>query len=271
MSEEREYVLGTHDAELARLGFQHAVWAGPTAEAWEHGRFARGATILDVGCGPGYVTFDLANLVGPDGRVVAVDMSQRFVTHLRAEAERRGVHQVDARVEDLAELSQPEASVDGAFARWVLCFVPDPARVVGHVARALRPGAAFAVMDYAYYEGFRIAPAAPVFERVFGAVAGSFRAHGGDPNIGQRIPRLMHEAGLEVREVRPLVRVGRPGTALWEWPRTFFRIFLPTLVEAGSLSARDADEFFAVYDERSADPGAYFLSPPMVEVVGVKR
>lgn len=64
-ADEIEYVLGTDDAELARLGFQHQVWARVTVAAWEHAGFHRGATLLDVGCGPGYATFDLASLVGP--------------------------------------------------------------------------------------------------------------------------------------------------------------------------------------------------------------
>lgn len=270
-SEEHEYVLGTHDAELARLGFQHQVWAQATVAAWEHAGFRRGATILDVGCGPGYATFDLAALVGPEGRVVGVDVSHRFASHVAREAERRGLTHVEARVEDLAMLAQPEASVDGAFARWVMCFLPDPAEVIARVARALRPGAAFAILDYSHYEGFRFGPPSEAAERIFTAVGDSFRAHGGNPDVGMDLPRHMHAAGLEVRVVNPLVRVGRPGTALWEWPRTFFQIFLPTLVADGSLSAADHALFWADYEARSADPAAFFMSPPMVEVVGVKR
>lgn len=269
-TEEREYVLGTHDAELARLGFQHQVWAAATAAAWEHAHFRPGATILDVGCGPGYATFDLAALVGPEGRVIGVDVSQRFIAHVAAEAARRGLSHVETRVEDLAALSLPDASVDGAFARWVLCFVPDPGAVIARVARTLRPGAAFAIMDYSNYEGFRLGPPSRAAERVFNAVAASFRAHGGNPNVGMDLPAHMAAAGLEVRDIRPLVRVGRPGTALWEWPRSFFRIFLPTLVADGSLSAAEHAEFWADFDARSADPAAFFTSPPMVEVIGVR-
>lgn len=269
-TEEREYVLGTHDAELARLGFQHQVWAGATVAAWEHARFHRGATILDVGCGPGYATFDLAALVGPEGRVIGVDVSQRFIAHVAAEAARRRVSQVETRLEDLTALSVPEASVDGAFARWVMCFLPDPGAVIARVARTLRPGAAFVIMDYSNYEAFRFAPPSRAAERVFRAVADSFRAHGGNPNVGMDLPRHMAAAGLAVREIRPLVRVGRPGTALWEWPRTFFQLFLPTLVADGSLSAAEHAEFWADYEARSADPAAFFMSPPMVEVVGVR-
>ena len=267
---EREYVLGTHDAELTRLGFQHQVWAAATAEAWDRAGFRPGARLLDVGCGPGYATFDLAHLVGPTGHVVAVDVSDRFLGHLDAERRRRGIAQVEIRREDLEHLALPEADVDGAFARWVLCFVRDPQTVVDRVARALRPGGTFAVMDYCYYEGFTIAPPSETFARVIGAVARSFRRHGGNPNVGLDVPAFMRRAGLEVRSVRPLVRVGRPGSALWVWPATFFANSLPDLVEMGEITDEERRAFAREWDERSRSPDAFFLSPPMVEVVAFK-
>src|SRR5690606_24799550 len=124
---EREYVLGTNDAELTRLGFQHQVWAAQTAAAWERAGFRPGSRLLDVGCGPGYGTFALAQLVGPTGSVLGVDVSERFVRYLDAERARRDVRQVETRVGDLASVELPDGDLDGVFARWVLCFVNDPA------------------------------------------------------------------------------------------------------------------------------------------------
>jgi len=268
--DERQYVLGTHDAELARLGFQHEVWAEATVASWEHAGFHRGDTLLDVGCGPGYVTFELASLVGPDGRIIGIDMSERFIAHVRAQAEARGIAHVHAEAQDLGALTLPDWSIDGAFARWVMCFVSNPAAIIERVARAMRPGAAFAILDYSYYEGFRVAPPSANFERVFTVVAESFRTHGGNPNVGMELPAMMIDAGLEVRSIRPLVRVGRPGTPLWEWPRTFFQIFLPTLVESGSLTAGEEAAFWEDFEARTVNSAAFFMSPPMVEVIGVK-
>ena len=270
-TDERQYVLGTHDAELARLGFQHGVWAEATTASWEHANFRRGDALIDVGCGPGYATFELANLVGPDGRIVAVDMSQRFIEHVREQAGSRRLSHIHAEVQDLNELSLPAESFDGAFARWVMCFLPRPDDVIARVAGALRPGAAFTILDYSHYEGFRMGPPSVATERIIRAVGDSFRVHGGNPSVGLELPKMMQSAGFEVRDIRPLVRIGRPGTALWEWPRTFFQIFLPTLVANGSLTETDVAEFWADYEERSADPAGFFMSPPMVEVIGVKR
>jgi SAM-dependent methyltransferase len=270
--EEGEYLLGVGDDELARLGFQHQVWSAEAARAWERAGFAPGDALLDVGCGPGDAAFDLARLVGSAGRVHGVEISERFVGHLRRKAEALGVRNLTAEVGDVTALDHlPEGSFDGAWARWLLCFVGDPDAVVRGVARALKPGGAFVVQDYMKYLGVLMAPEDPAFDRVFHAMFASWRATGGDGNVGARVPAMMERAGLEVVRVRTLVRTARPGSALWQWPRAFFTNFLPVLVANGFLAQADADAFDARWAEREREPGSFFSTPPMVEVIGIKR
>lgn len=266
-----EYVLGTHDAELARLGFQHRLWAEFASALWERAGFGPGKTILDVGCGPGFASFDLASLVAPGGKIISVDESARFIEHIREQQRARGVTNIDPRVSDVQRLELPPQSVDGAYARWVLCFVPDPEAVVARVADALRPGAAFAVQDYVYYRGVRLAPPCPSMERVIQAVDESWRQRGGDPDIAARLPGLMAAHGLQVTEIRPLHRIGRPGSPLWQWPVTFFRNYLPVLVQLGLLSPEERQAFERDWQQWERNPSAYFCTPPMCDIIGVKR
>ena len=70
--EQREYVLGTNDAEIARLGLQHRLWYAYAYALWERAGIGPGMTVLDAGCGPGFATQDLAALVGPKGKIIAV-------------------------------------------------------------------------------------------------------------------------------------------------------------------------------------------------------
>src|SRR2546427_1403905 len=64
---EQEYVLGTNRDELVRLGLQHQLWARYAADAWERAGFGPGKKLLDIGCGPGYASLDLAARVGTRG------------------------------------------------------------------------------------------------------------------------------------------------------------------------------------------------------------
>lgn len=77
-----EYVLGTGEIESTRLGLQHRIWSGPAHWLWERAGIRPGMTVLDVGCGPGHASIDLAEIVGPSGRIYAVDESPLFLKHL---------------------------------------------------------------------------------------------------------------------------------------------------------------------------------------------
>ena len=59
-----DYLLGSDTDELVRLVFQHRVWADKAVALWRRAGFGYSTTILDLGCGPGYSSIDLAHLVG---------------------------------------------------------------------------------------------------------------------------------------------------------------------------------------------------------------
>src|SRR3989304_6218773 len=161
--EKGEYVLGTDDEELMRLGFQHRVWGEQAFALWERAGFAPGQTIIDVGCGPGFATLDLARLVGPKGHVIAVDHSARFLEHLKGQLAAQGIQNVETRLQSVEQLDLPKESIDAAYARWVLCFLGDAQSVVAAVAKALRTGGVFAVQDYFQYRTATLAPTTPIF------------------------------------------------------------------------------------------------------------
>ena len=265
-----DYVLGATDDELIRLGFQHQMWRAQAYAVWERAGFGLGSRLLDVGCGPGYTTLDLAQLVGQAGHLTAVDMSDRFVEHLRGVSARLGLNHVETRIRDVQNLDLPPDSFDGAYTRWVLCFVADPNAVIAGAARALRRGGVLAVQDYYRYDALALAPQSDAFRRVIRAVDESWRAHGGDPDVGCRLPALMERNGLRIREIKPLLRTARPHEPLWQWPATFFRNYVPTLVNMGLISEQERAEFDAVWRERSADPAAFFVTPPMIDVIAEK-
>ena len=267
MADAHEYVLGTHDAELTRLGLQHRLWSEHTFACWRRCGIRPGSVVLDVGSGPGYTTFDLIPLVGPSGRVVAVDESERFLEHIRSRAATLGIDNIETRLADVQDMPVPASSVDVAYARWVMCFVPRPEAVIARVAQALKPGGVFAVQDYINWAAMTLSPRSEVFVRVMPAVGKSWREHGGDPSVCQRLPALMAQAGLVIDEIRPLQRIARPSDPLWDWPATFFANFIPMLVERGLVSDADWREFQQDWAEHSRDPNAILWTPSMVEII----
>lgn len=276
-----DYVLGTSEAEAARLGLQHQLWSAWAHHTWERCGIAPGMTVLDLGCGPGFGTFDLAQLVGARGMVYAVDESPAYIARLKEEAARRGLSNISAFVGDvqtLGALPIPAGSLDAAYERWVLCFVADPGAVVNGVARLLKPSGRFGVNDYFNYESMTLAPREPVFMKIIAAVGKSWRARGGDPDVVGRLPGLFARAGLEVTSLEVAQRIARPPAAnhgtdsmMWSWPDTFFRLFVPTLVQTGFLAEQDHRDFLEVWERATRDPACFMSLPPVWSVVGRKR
>ncbi len=267
---EAEYVLGTHDAELERLGVQHRLWSAQAFQCWERAGIGPGSSVLDVGSGPGFTSLDLASLVGPTGRVVAVDESSRFIDVLRKRATMLGMRHLSAEVMDAQRIVVQASSVEAAYARWVLLFVPNPGAVVEGVARALKPGGVFAVQDYVSWDAMRLSPPSEVFDRVAAATMATFEQAGGDARIGLRLPALMRSHGLRVEAILPLQRVARSSDPLWAWPGTFFLNYVPLLVERGLLSSQDQRAFIDLWEERSRDETAFLWAPAMLEITARK-
>jgi SAM-dependent methyltransferase len=270
MSQESEYVLGTDLSELERLGLQHRAWRAQAYEHWERAGLAPGQRILDVGSGPGFATLDLARLAGARGSVTAVDVSKRFLSYLERALAREELANVSLVEQDATRLELEPSSHDAAWTRWLLSFAKDPAAVIAGVAKALVPGGIWAIQEYVSYSSMKLGPEGKRLPRVVAAIVESWRAQGGDSDVGLALPRLLERAGFLVTETRPIARIARPGTALWEWPGSFFENFVPKLAEQGFLAADEAKGFLEEWRAHSDDPEAIFLAPTVVAITAVK-
>ncbi len=268
---ERDYVLGTHDAELERLGLQHRVWRPRASDAWRRAGFTAGQTLLDVGCGPGYAALDLAEIAGPAGRVIGVDRSRRYLDACEAMARARGLANVETHELDLDERELPPFVAHGAWSRWVYAFVREPRRVLERVAARLAPGGAMVLHEYADYRSWRVSPVREEFESFVREVMASWRESGGEPDVGLALPGWLEALGFELREVRPIVEVARPGDFLWQWPLAFVNVGLDRLVELGRIEPARADAVRRAFAETGSAPGGFTLTPLVLEIVAVKR
>lgn len=273
-SPSREYVLGTDPVELDRLGVQHRLWGDAAHALWQRAGLQPGMRVLDVGCGPGYASVDLAQLVGAEGRVVGVDESAGFVGELNRRAGVLGLPHLVGHVGNVQALGDALAGEDGlfdaAFARWVLCFVPDPAAVILGIVDRLKPGGRVVLFDYFNYEAMTMGPRDGLFDEVIGKIGEAWRTPGGDPDVMGAMPGVLMGAGLEIEHLGVHQRIARPGEAMWAWPTTFFASFLPRLVETGFLSEDQHRAFGAMWDEATGDGSRFMALPPVWEIVARK-
>jgi SAM-dependent methyltransferase len=262
-----DYVLGASDEEIQRLGLQHAVWRPRVLDAWRRAGFTRGQRVIDFGAGPGYASLDLAEIVGPQGEVLALDRSARFLEHLRGAAAARGLAQIRTQEVDVERDDLPAGSADAAWCRWIFTFLRRPEETLERLVRCLRPGGALVIHEYVEYATWRMVPRAPAFDAFIAAVMASWRAEGGEPNIGvELIPRL-EQAGCRIESVRAICDVVGPGDFIWQWPTGFFDGGLARLVDLGRVDPAEADAMRSEFAAALADPHTRVVTPMVCEIV----
>lgn len=267
---DRDYVIGVNEAEIARLGTQHAVWRQTALKAWERAGLKPGMAVADIGCGPGYATLDLAGAMGPQGRVIGVDQSRTFLNVLRERAEGQGLSNVETIESDLASLDLPEASLDMIYIRWVLSFVAEPEVALARLVKALKPGGVVVLQEYGHYRTFRIEPHEPVLDRFLDAVEASWKAGGGDANVARRLPGALVEAGLTVSQMTPLVFSAQRGEPFYNWPLTWIRQAPDRMAELGALTHDQALEFHAWLKRVDAAEHSWLTTPMVLEIIARK-
>ena len=264
---DREYVLGTGDVEVERLGLQHRVWRADALDAWRRAGFTIGNTLLDVGCGPGWATLDLAEIVGPGGRVEAMDQSRRFLDVLEARLAHRDIHHVGITELDLATAALPDVTADGAWCRWVLGFVTDPRSLVARVAERLRPGSAFVVHEYVDYGTWSLAPRLPELDELVEHVMAVWRDAGGEPDIARMLPKWLEQEGFRIESLRPIVHVVPRTSFIWQWPASFIENGLDRLVELGRIDPRGRNRIATAFERAEREPGTRMITPAVLEIV----
>src|SRR3954467_8405492 len=152
-----------------------------------------GLDVLDVGCGPGTITVDLAARVAP-GRVVGLDVSPAPLDEARELARRSGVA-VEFGIGDAYALAFPDDAFDVVHAHQVLQHLTDPVAALREMARVCRPGGVVAVrdVDYATFTWF---PAHPGLDRWLAVYYEVARRNDAEPDAGRRLLAWAHAAGL---------------------------------------------------------------------------
>ncbi len=122
-----------------------------------------GSICLDVGCGGGDVTFELARAVGPTGRAVGVDLDETKLDIARREAEQGKLSNIVFEAQDVVEWT-PNERFDVVYARFLLTHLPNPRDLVSSMGRYIRPGGVIIVEDIDY-RGHFAEPACPALIR----------------------------------------------------------------------------------------------------------
>ena len=188
------YLHGHHDSVLR----SHRWRTAENSAGYLLPRLAPDARVLDVGCGPGTITVDLAALV-PGGYVTGIDAAGDVLAQARQEAERRGQRNVAFDTGDVYRPDFADGTFDVVHAHQVLQHLTDPVAALREMRRVCRPGGIVAARD-GDYGGFFWFPGEPEMTEWLALYRAVARAIGGEPDAGRHLLAWARQAGFAAVE-----------------------------------------------------------------------
>jgi SAM-dependent methyltransferase len=187
---EAVYTHGHHESVLR----SHRWRTAENSAAYLLRHLRPGTSLLDVGCGPGTITVDLAERVAP-GPVIAVDSSDAVLDDARRVAAERGLDNVDFAVADVHALHYSDDTFDVVHAHQVLQHVADPVQALREMRRVCKPGGIVAARD-SDYAAMTWYPASPGLDEWLSLYHQVSRDNGGEPDAGRRLLSWAQQAGF---------------------------------------------------------------------------
>jgi ubiquinone/menaquinone biosynthesis C-methylase UbiE len=184
------YTHGHHESVLRSHTWRTA--ANSAAYLLPHLR--PGLSILDIGCGPGTITADLAALVAP-GRVTATDAAQDVLDRARHTMANARLDTVDFAAADVHALEFADGTFDVVHAHQVLQHVADPVQALREMRRVCKPGGLVAARD-ADYAAMTWYPATAELDEWLALYERVARHNGGEPDAGRRLLAWARSAGF---------------------------------------------------------------------------
>jgi ubiquinone/menaquinone biosynthesis C-methylase UbiE len=258
------YLLGHADTEIQRLLLQGRLYNDHTEHALRLAGVQPGMRVLDVGCGPGDVSFVAARLVGSTGAVLGVDASSDVVELARARAAERGLSTVNFEQTTIANIAVDE--VDAVIGRLILMHLPDPISTLRQFAGLVRPGGLIAFCEFDIGAA-RSIPESPLSRALVDAIARVFQGAGLDPAFGAALHTLFRRAGLGVPQLTIAAPVGTANdTEVWAYAVEVWRLVFPLAEQLGLVTDElaDIDTLLPRTLEQAAAADAILMLPPMI-------
>ena len=259
------YALCHADVEVQRLLLQGQLYNYYPEHALRLAGLRPGMRVLDVGCGPGDVSFIAAGLVGSTGSVLGVDAAPEMIELARGRAAEKGLPAVQftQAAIDAITLDEP---VDAVVGRLILMHLPDPVAALRHLSSLVRPGGVIAFSENDI-TGARSIPEMRLFHQVTAGITRAFEAMGLSPQFGNTLHTIFTDAGLSA----PHLTLGTPiGTAaetnILAYAAEVWRLVAPIAQRMGFSidELDDIDSFVPRFRQEALAVNALITMPPLI-------
>jgi ubiquinone/menaquinone biosynthesis C-methylase UbiE len=235
-----QYVLGRSEVESQRLIKQATFLRPSTERVFRKAGISEGMRVLDLGCGAGDVSFLAAELVGPTGSVVGIDVDPGVLAVARARANERGLTWVKFEERAVDTFTTTEL-FDAVVGRFVLIYQADPVATLRHVSRLVRSGGLVVMQEPDFRVGIATAPTVALWQQVQHWIAETFRRGGVHYDIGGRLYHVFRLAGLPGPALLEHISAGGGATMrpFCENSAEIVRSLLPRIEQFGIATATE--------------------------------
>ena len=216
-----------------------------------------GSHCLEVGFGCGSVALWLSRMVGPQGRVVAVDLDPRFLTD-------RQEPNLEVRQQDITREPPPEQAFDLIHVRLVLMHLPQRDQVMEWLVKSLKPGGWLVVEEHELFPTAIDKGVPAVYPRFWRAMRETGHRRGMDSAWARKVPSLMQQLGLQQVGTEVDMPLFNGGSSVAEFWRLTAEHLQPQMEAYGLLTRQEFTEAMTLMK----DPSIWLFAPAMVGVWG---
>jgi SAM-dependent methyltransferase len=194
---EAGYALGYTAEEHTRLMRQAALLAPCTERLFRAAGIGPGDRVLDLGSGVGDVSLLLGQIVGPAGAVVGIERNRNSIARAEARVAAAGLSNVSFVESDATEVAV-SGSFDAVVGRFILMYLPQPARTLRGLTELLRPQGAVAFLEPSWAAARGLSAHLPLYSACAAAIVETFKSCGVNPEMGTAMHRVFADAGLPI-------------------------------------------------------------------------
>ena len=258
------YPLQDGIADRSRLKFLQKFLRPTTLDLFDRVGVRLGMSCLDMGCGIGEVVFDLAQLVGSEGRVVGIDIDDARIEMAREDAAANGLSNVEFRVGDI-RIFEERDNFDLINARFLLSHLRDPASLLAKMRRTLSPGGVVTAEDIDY-SGYYCYPDLASFRRCVELLYEMKCSTGGKADLGKELPVMFLDAGLSRVGVNNFQHVELSGDIKRYLPRVMAGGLSDWIVALDLATEGEMESILADLNEFADNPRTVMGTPRYCQV-----